>query len=125
MTRFSKKIKGNHTFVDELSGMIATKTRDEIEKHEEWYRNYLSLNELKKKAIQEWREKKKASKTDVVSLVDEELRLNQEIEKELKHRFEKRREIEKQQLNKKLNEWKVNHADRKRVFVSFLFFPHF
>lgn len=43
----------------------------------------------------------------MVSLVDDELRLNQEIEKELKHRFEKRREIEKQQLNKKLNEWKV------------------
>lgn len=39
--------------------MIVTKTRDQIEKHEDWYRNYLSLNELKKKAIQEWKEKKK------------------------------------------------------------------
>lgn len=50
---------------------------------------------------------KKASKTDVVNLVDEELALNREIEKELKQRFERRREFEKQILNKKLNEWRV------------------
>lgn len=38
--------------------MIATKTKDEVEKHEDWYRNYLNLNEVKKKAIKEWKEKK-------------------------------------------------------------------
>lgn len=108
--------------------MIATKGREEVEKHDDWYRNYLNLNELKKQAIKEWKEKKKvrsyilpkytsfktnypikiqANQNQVVNLVDEELKLNQEIEKELKHRFEKRREAEKQQLNRKLNEWKV------------------
>lgn len=49
----------------------------------------------------------KASQNEVVNVVDEELRLNQEIEKELKHRIEKRRELEKQELNKKLNQWRV------------------
>jgi hypothetical protein len=88
--------------------MIATKSRTQIEEHEAWYKTYLGLNELKKRAIQEWKEKKKASKGEVVNLVDEELKLNEEIEKELKHRFEKRRQQEKLELNKKLNEWRVS-----------------
>jgi hypothetical protein len=87
--------------------MIATKTREQIDQHEEWYKKYLSLNELKKKAIQQWKEKKKSAVNEVVNQVDAELKLNQEIEKELKHRFEKQRELEKQDRNKKLNEWKV------------------
>lgn len=93
--------------MDELSEMIATRTRDEIEAHEEWYKKYTSLNELKKKAIQEWKEQKRAKKGETVNLIDEELRLNQEIDKELKERFEKRRQQEKMELQKKLNQWKV------------------
>jgi hypothetical protein len=87
--------------------MIATKNREQIEQHNEWYKKYLSLNESKKKAIQQWKEKKKSTISEVVNLVDAELKLNQEIEKELKHRFEKQRELEKQERKKKLNEWKV------------------
>lgn len=52
-------IKGETSFIEDLSGMIATKTRDQVEEHENWYKTYLSLNELKKKAIKEWKEKKK------------------------------------------------------------------
>jgi hypothetical protein len=33
--------------------------------------------------------------------------LNQEIEKELKHRIEKQKQLDKQQRNKQLNEWRV------------------
>lgn len=50
----------------------------------------------------------KTSKNEVVNLVDEELKLNEEIEKELKNRFEKKRLQEKAEKNKKLNEWRVS-----------------
>jgi hypothetical protein len=53
------QIKGETSFIEDLSGMIATKTREQVEEHENWYKTYLSLNELKKKAIKEWKEKKK------------------------------------------------------------------
>ena len=49
----------------------------------------------------------KNTKNDTVSLADAELKLNQEIEKELKHRTEKQKQLEKQQRNKQLNEWRV------------------
>ena len=42
-----------------------------------------------------------------MSLADAELKLNQEIEKELKHRIEKQKQLDKQQRNKQLNEWRV------------------
>lgn len=39
--------------------------------------------------------------------IEAEIQLNKEIEKELKNRFAKRNEIEKQIRNKRLNEWRV------------------
>lgn len=45
--------------------------------------------------------------------IEAEIQLNKEIEKELKNRFAKRNEIEKQIRNKRLNEWRVSI-----IFVS-------
>ncbi len=101
------KHKGKEMFIVELEGLLATKTRDEIERHEIWYKTYLNLNELKKNAIKQWKETKISAKNQVVNLVDEELQLNKEIEKELKSRLEKQAEMERREMNKKINKWKV------------------
>ena len=98
------------SFIDELVEMIATKSREQIIQHEDWYKKYLNLNELKKRAIKVWKENKKATVSEVVNLVDAELKLNQEIEKELKHRFEKQKEMEKMERQKRLNEWKLDRG---------------
>lgn len=50
--------KGKLSYLNELEGLIATKTREQIEQHEEWYKTYLNLNELKKQAIKQWKENK-------------------------------------------------------------------
>jgi hypothetical protein len=113
---FSANLKGNLSYIDELVETIATKTREQIVHHEEWYVKYLSLNEAKKQAIKQWKETKKSSVNEVVSQVDAELKLNQEIEKELKNRFERQRKLEKQERNKKLNEWKVCKKSTKVTF---------
>lgn len=42
-----------------------------------------------------------------MNLVDEELQLNKEIEKELKDRFKRKADLEKQEKNKQLNKWRV------------------
>ncbi len=111
------KHKGRASFLVELEGLVATKTRDEIESHDEWYKNYLNLNELKKRAIKQWKESKLTAKNQVVNLVDEELKLNKEIEKELKGRLEKQAEMERREMNKKINKWKV--VLQKNEFYSF------
>ena len=38
---------------------VPTKTPEEILQHEQWYVEYFTLLERKKKAIEEWREQKK------------------------------------------------------------------
>jgi len=43
-----------------------------------------------------------------VNWIEAEIQLNKEVEKELKNRFAKRNEIEKQIRNKRLNEWRVS-----------------
>jgi len=111
------KHRGRASFLVELEGLVATKTRDEIESHDEWYKNYLNLNELKKRAIKQWKESKLTAKNQVVNLVDEELKLNKEIEKELKGRLEKQAEMERREMNKKINKWKV--VLQKNEFYSF------
>ena len=116
------KYKGKSAFLVELEGLLATKTREEIDQHEDWYAKYLSLNELKKQAIKLWKEQKLAAKSQVVNLVDEELKLNKEIEKELKNRLERQAEIERQELNKKLNKWKVQFSGKISFLYSFLIF---
>jgi hypothetical protein len=98
----------SESYFDELERLIVTKTREQINQHEDWYINYLTLKELKKEAIKKWREEKKTIKNETVSLADAELKLNQEIEKELKHRMEKQKQLDKQQRNKQLNEWRVS-----------------
>jgi hypothetical protein len=37
---------------------LPTRTEEEINSHEEWYQEYLFLNETKKEAIKRWRERK-------------------------------------------------------------------
>jgi hypothetical protein len=101
------KHKGRASFLVELEGLVATKTRDEIESHDEWYKTYLNLNEFKKRAIKQWKESKMSAKNQVVNLVDEELKLNKEIEKELKGRLDKQAEMERREMNRKINKWKV------------------
>lgn len=50
--------------------------------------------------------------------IEAEIQLNKEIEKELKNRFAKRNEIEKQIRNKRLNEWRVSKNFSKSNFKN-------
>ena len=50
-------------------------------------------------------------------MVDAEIKLNREIEKELRTRFEKQKLLEKQERNKRLNEWRVRSCCKTSVFT--------
>lgn len=45
-------------FIEHLLPGLPTRTEEEIHAHEEWYQEYLFLNETKKEAIKRWREKR-------------------------------------------------------------------
>ena len=56
--KIRNKYKAKIEFLDEAESMIAIKSRQQIEEHEEWYKKYLALNESKKEAIKKWRQTK-------------------------------------------------------------------
>ena len=106
--KIRNKHKGKPEFQPELLSVIATKSRDEIEVHENWYKTYLSLNEAKKKAILAWKETKKAEKKKIFSETEAELKLHQEIDKVIDEATRKRQQAEKEERLRKLNEWRVS-----------------
>ena len=50
--------QGKPGFLRELGPSLPTKTPEEIQQHESWYREYLMLNDRKKEAIAEWKIRK-------------------------------------------------------------------
>jgi len=56
--KIRNKHKGKEAFIQELSELIATKDLEKIKQHEEWYKTYTQLQELKKQAIKKWKEEK-------------------------------------------------------------------
>ena len=59
--KLRKKFKAKAEFIDEFTLLVAIKSRQQVESHEEWYKKYLNLNEIKKKSIKHWRENKQVN----------------------------------------------------------------
>ena len=51
-------LQGKPVFLTHVLPAIPTRTEEEIRDHEEWYQEYLFLNETKKDAIKKWKEKR-------------------------------------------------------------------
>ncbi len=52
-------LQSKSSFINAVSREVPTKTAEEITQHDQWYAEYLTLLENKKKAIEEWKEHKK------------------------------------------------------------------
>lgn len=50
--------QGDEKFIDDCIGFLPTKTRDQIDEHEEWYRQFLSISNKRRLALKRWREEK-------------------------------------------------------------------
>lgn len=85
--------------VDRIPGMLWS----DIQKHEEWYRNYARLVQNRKKKIQEWKKSKAIEAEKLIKdLESEENHLKVQSSVETQRETRKRQEI-----RKALQEWKV------------------
>ena len=50
-------------FLTHVLPAMPTRTEDEVREHEDWYQEYLFLNETKKDAIKKWKEKREVGIT--------------------------------------------------------------
>ncbi|XP_040396611.1 coiled-coil domain-containing protein 112 isoform X2 [Cygnus olor] len=51
------KHKGRLSYMDEAVEYLCGRTKEEVEQHDKWYREYLILQERKKESIKKWKEK--------------------------------------------------------------------
>jgi len=59
MSLHSMSLQSTSGLINAVSKEVPTKSLEEISQHNQWYTEYLTLKENKKKAIEEWREQKK------------------------------------------------------------------
>lgn len=105
--KYRNRFKGKLGFVKELSSFLSTRSEQEIRDHEVWYQEYVLLNDVKKEAIQKWREKKDIEKDGIVAKAGqsdlETKAKSEEEEARRKALFQK----EKEQQRVLVDRWKI------------------
>ncbi|KAM4049535.1 coiled-coil domain-containing protein 112 [Anomaloglossus baeobatrachus] len=59
------KHKGRPSYLEEALAYLPSRTRQDVEQHETWYKEFLFLEEKKKDSIQKWKAKKQEEKIEV------------------------------------------------------------
>ncbi len=54
-------LQGQDQFIDDCVGFLPTKTRDQINEHEKWYRQLLNISNKRRLALKHWREERNVS----------------------------------------------------------------
>ncbi|KAL5004978.1 hypothetical protein ScPMuIL_018434 [Solemya velum] len=65
--KFRSRYKGQPVFIEHCLAPLPTRTEEEIKEHEEWYQEYLFLNETKKDSIKKWRAQKEEEKKEILT----------------------------------------------------------
>ncbi|NXG43769.1 CC112 protein, partial [Psilopogon haemacephalus] len=101
------KHKGNLSYMDETLEYLCEKTKEDIEQHDKWYKEFLTLHKRKKEAIRKWREKQQQGK-------DGDMREKEKSEKMLEELWLQHREAKKQKEEEKqqaaVESWKKKKA---------------
>ncbi|NXS06500.1 CC112 protein, partial [Neodrepanis coruscans] len=83
------KYRGRLSYMDEALEYLSGRTKEDIEKHDKWYQEFLILHERKKESIKKWKEKMQEEK-------ERNLKEKEKSEKTLKEKRRQREEAQKQ-----------------------------
>ncbi|NXL52610.1 CC112 protein, partial [Podilymbus podiceps] len=83
------KHKGRPAYMDEALEYLCGRTKEDIEQHDKWYREFLILHERKKESIKKWKKKQQQEK-------EGELKEREQSEKMLREECLQREEAQKQ-----------------------------
>ncbi|XP_039614883.1 coiled-coil domain-containing protein 112-like [Polypterus senegalus] len=100
------KHNGKKSYMEEALLYLPGRTQEEIKQHEDWYQEFLFLEERKKEAIQLWKSKKNQEKEKFLKQQEklEDLKTQKELARVEAYR--KKLEQEKEDKQAKLQEWK-------------------
>ncbi|NXN09658.1 CC112 protein, partial [Indicator maculatus] len=106
------KHKGKLSYMDEALEYLCGKTKEDIEQHEKWYQEFLTLHKRKKESIRKWREKHQQGK-------DGNLREKEKSEKMFKELWLQHKEAKKQKEEERKRQQAATEASKKKKAVAF------
>ncbi|XP_063312997.1 coiled-coil domain-containing protein 112 [Pelobates fuscus] len=99
------KHKGKPTYLKEAMEYLPSRTREDVQQHETWYKEFLLLEGKKREAIQKWKAKKHLEKAEM-----SKLHVKQELSEFDRHQQEEalrqKQEMERRKRQQELEAWK-------------------
>ncbi|CAJ0924061.1 unnamed protein product, partial [Ranitomeya imitator] len=98
--------KGRPSYLEEALTYIPSRTREDVEQHENWYKEFLFLEEKKKDSIQKWKAKKQEEKIEVSKVQDKIHEISEFDQKQQEETQRQKLEEERRKRHQELKAWK-------------------
>ncbi|NXA56694.1 CC112 protein, partial [Nothocercus julius] len=104
------KHKGRASYMDEALEYLSGRTKEDVEEHDKWYREFLILQERKKESIKKWKEKQHQEKEEILKEKEksEKMRRKECLQCEEAHKQKAEEERKRQQAA--IEAWKKQKA---------------
>ncbi|CAF1199471.1 unnamed protein product [Adineta ricciae] len=112
--RIRNKYKGQDKFIDDCIGFLPTKTRDQIEEHEDWYQEFLAISNKRRLALKRWREERDQAKETILQEAEQAHNTLKEIDETIQKTQVKEQERKRAEKLALLAAWKQERELRKR-----------
>ncbi|CAF3431830.1 unnamed protein product [Rotaria sp. Silwood1] len=112
--RIRNKYKGEDKFIDDCIGFLPTKTRDQIQEHEKWYRQFLSISNKRRLALKKWREEKNQAKETILHEAEQAHNTLKEIDEAIYRVQAKEQERIRVEKSALIATWKQERELKKR-----------
>ncbi|XP_066459180.1 coiled-coil domain-containing protein 112 isoform X2 [Eleutherodactylus coqui] len=96
------KHKGKPSYLEEALAYLPSRTSEDVEQHETWYKEFLYLEEKKKESIQKWKAKKQQEKLEMSKVQEKTKEISafdqQQQEEAQRQKLEEERKKRQQEL---------------------------
>ncbi|XP_040277578.1 coiled-coil domain-containing protein 112 [Bufo bufo] len=100
------KHKGKPSYLEEALAYLPSRTREDVEKHETWYKEFLFLEEKKKESIQKWKAKKQQEKMEMSKMQEKTKDVSEFDQLQQEEAQRQKLEEEKRKRQQELVAWK-------------------
>ncbi|XP_073533243.1 coiled-coil domain-containing protein 112 [Phyllobates terribilis] len=100
------KHKGRPSYLEEALTYLPSRTKQDVEQHESWYKEFLFLEEKKKDSIQKWKAKKQEEKIEVSKVQEKTNEISEFDQKQQEEAQRQKLEEERRKRHQELEAWK-------------------
>ncbi|XP_065601721.1 LOW QUALITY PROTEIN: coiled-coil domain-containing protein 112 [Cyrtonyx montezumae] len=101
------KHKGRLSYIDEALEYLCGRTKEDVEQHDAWYREFLTLQDRKKESIRKWKEKRQRDKEENLKKKERSEKIVQRLQYE---EGQKQKTEERKRQQAAVSAWKKQKA---------------